>query len=122
MNPVIEERMAHSIVHEDVQHNVEWLDENFPGWHTEIDMRDFDLGSASMCICGQVFYKQADRCGMPSGFDYAMETYDNDMDLTAGFCPGGQIVHFGNVMYGHITQIELDWIYIIHDRMVQNEC
>lgn len=53
-----------------VSNGMRWLDENFPGWESRIDLKTLDLSDEYECICGQVFEKNGKRI-YQSGFSYA---------------------------------------------------
>lgn len=38
-----------------VERGARWLDENFSGWESRIDLDTLELQSGESCICGQVF-------------------------------------------------------------------
>lgn len=56
-----------------VKSGARWLDENFPGWESRIDLDTLELKNSFNCICGQVFEKEARQTGYLScsGFSYA---------------------------------------------------
>ncbi|HSW91503.1 MAG TPA: hypothetical protein VLG09_02565 [Candidatus Saccharimonadales bacterium] len=135
MNPVIEQGLALSIVHEEVQHGVDFLDEVMPNWHEKIDLRKFDLGDASECVCGQVFANEvSEGSWADSGYGYARHTFpelsDNGEGTFAyGFEVDGLTAYEGidlssweepDKYYMRISEIELDWIYVIKERQDAN--
>lgn len=58
-----------------VARGARWLDENFEGWVSRIDIKTLRLSDGNTCICGQVFKKEGRRVcdGFGTGFDYAFE-------------------------------------------------
>lgn len=44
-----------SNVKERVERGAAWLDVNYPGWHTKIDLSILDMGNCNMCVLGQVY-------------------------------------------------------------------
>jgi hypothetical protein len=44
-----------------VERGARWLDENFVGWESRINLDTLDLASGQSCICGQVFRRNAMR-------------------------------------------------------------
>ncbi len=69
-----------------VKRGARWLDENFPGWETRINIETLRLDDGFHCICGQVFEDDADKFRLDDcddeensespyacGFDYATD-------------------------------------------------
>lgn len=57
MNTIIEEKIAESIVLEDVDavtRGALFLDEHVPNWYNSIELDNFDIRSGSSCIVGQL--------------------------------------------------------------------
>ena len=57
MNTIVEEKIAESIVLEDVDavtRGALFLDENVPNWYMSVDLDEFDICSGSSCIVGQI--------------------------------------------------------------------
>ncbi len=68
--------MPRLTIKEKVANGARFLDENFPGWETRINIETLHLEDGQRCICGQLFAKEGKRSrkyGVANGFDYAAE-------------------------------------------------
>lgn len=57
MNPLVEEKIAQSIVTESIEEvtrGAAWLDENIPNWYRLINLDTFDISESQFCIVGQL--------------------------------------------------------------------
>lgn len=92
-----------------IRDGAEWLDQHRPGWHSQLDMVEFDMNDLDCCILGQL-YPKWDGPGVPTEVG-KMKLADLDK-LGFWVLPGTW--EYGSPTYAQLT---VEWRQLILDRL-----
>jgi hypothetical protein len=77
-------------MNENINKGVEYLDANFPGWYSRIDLSMLNMGSCYTCVLGQAARGPWED-GMPPEVKGA-EFFSHEWDRAHGFTPDGDLL------------------------------
>lgn len=110
-----------------VDKGARWLDQQYPGWHTSMNLVELDINNSDWCVLGQVYFRHlgdqdrerllasvglSDRYDM-GGFPVMAMAHRLDVDMRDhGFVP------LRLVMSSDVDQLNEEWIRQVISRLM----
>ena len=92
-----------------------WLDENRPGWETNVDIDTLELKSACRCVLGQVYEREANHNNCRSGYEYGRDRMIGSLSRTRQL---GFVLGSNQSDYAHLNRY---WREEIRERRERNQ-